>query len=251
MVKKLTKILTISIIIFLILNCSKKNTRLILDEDGYYKKIIKEFENKNYNDFQEDAEYFLSDYQGSDKVPYIQFLLGESYFNEEDFAEAIAEYNRVIYKYPDSEYIDDSYYKIGVSYYKQRLHPQRDQTNTKKAIYYLNKSMELSSEFNTKAEEMISKCRNILAKKRYFRAEFYFKRDNYDVSINILNDAIDEYSNTDLIDNFYYLLSYNYLEKKDKDKAMAFIKKAINENTGKNDFKEEMEELKEKIKSIR
>src|SRR6056297_1414695 len=204
MVKKLTKILTISIIFFLILNCSKKNTRLILDEEGYYKKIVKEFKNKNYNDFQEDAEYFLSDYQGSDKVPYIQFLLG-------------------------------------VSYYKQRLHPQRDQTNTKKAIYYLNKSMELSSEFNNKAEEMISKCRNILAKKRYFRAEFYFKRKNYDVSINILNDAIDDYSDTNLIGNFYYLLSYNYLEKNEKDKAMAFIKKAINEYKGKNEIKEEME----------
>ncbi|TYB30977.1 MAG: outer membrane protein assembly factor BamD, partial [Candidatus Mcinerneyibacterium aminivorans] len=173
--KKIVLVLILMTVIFF--SCSKKNTRLLLNESEYYDRILKQYKKGDYIDFRKNADYFKSDYPGNSQIPYIQYLIAESYFDEEDFAKAISEYNKILYKYPDSNYLNDAYYKIGLSYFKQKRHPQRDQTNTEKAIYYLNKVVEQGeTKYSKKAKEMINKCRDTLAKKEFYRARFYFRR---------------------------------------------------------------------------
>ncbi len=243
--------LVVLIAIILFFSCSKKNTRLLMNEKNYYNKIEKEYKNGDYLDFRENANYFISDFPGSDKIPYIQYLIAESYFKEDRYAKAISEYNKIIYKYPDSEYLVDAYYKIGLSYFKQKLHPQRDQTNTQKAMYYLKKVLEQNSNKYTKeTKEMINECRNTLAKKEYFRAKFYYRREAYDVSINILDEAIKEYSDTKTVANMYLLQARNYYEKKDKDKAYSYIKKSKKNMNDNEDIQEEVKDLQEELNEL-
>ena len=247
--KKVVFVLLIVVVLFF--SCSKKNTRLLMNETNYFKKIKTEYENGDYMDFREDANYFISDFPGSDNIPYVQYLIAESYFKEDRYAKAISEYNKIIYKYPDSEYLIDAYYKIGLSYFEQKLHPQRDQTNTKKSMYYLKKVLEQNSnKYKKKAEEMIQECRNTLAKKEFYRAKFYYRRHAFDVSIEILEEAIKEYSDTKSVANMYLLMARNYYRKKDKDKAYSFIKKSQNKIGNNEDLKEEINDLQEELNEL-
>ncbi|TYB32024.1 MAG: outer membrane protein assembly factor BamD, partial [Candidatus Mcinerneyibacterium aminivorans] len=106
------------------------------------------------------------------------------------------------------------------------------------------------TKYSKKAKEMINKCRDTLAKKEFYRARFYFRRKSYDVSINILNEAINEYSDTPTVADLYYLMAKNYFRKREKDKAYSFIKKAKSKIKSNSKLMENIEELQEDLKEL-
>ena len=58
-------------------------------------------------------EAFLKYYPKSDLADDAQFWIGESYFNEGKFAEAVTAYSRVISDYPGGNQVPNAYYKRG------------------------------------------------------------------------------------------------------------------------------------------
>lgn len=249
MIKSFRFLFATVLITLVIFSCSKKNTRVIMDEGSYYKKIIKQYKDEDYFDFRKSAEYFLADYPGNSKADYIQYLIGQSYYNEDKYAEAIAEYNRVIYRYTDSDYIDNAYYKIAMSYYAQIPHPQRDQSSTKKAIYYFKKALDYNTKYEKKTKQKIKKARTVLAKKEFYKAEFYHKRKDYNVSNKIINKGLEEYSDTKVKSRFYFLKAKNYFKLNKKDKAVSFLKMSKKSTENKDllkDIKDLNKEIKEK-----
>jgi len=220
-VKKLILVTVTLLIISAYMGCSKKNTRVLLGEEEYLLRLNQLYEKKKYSDFQEEARYFLSDFPGSRKGPRIQYLIGESYAKKKLYEEAIVAYQRVIDKYPESEYLDDAFFKIGEAYYKQKRKPQRDQETTKKAIYYFQKVAEMDSPYQETARERIADCRNILAMKEYYIARFYFKRKEYEISLAVVEKALKEYGDIPGGNWLRYIQIRNFLELGEKDKAFS------------------------------
>ena len=235
--------------------CSKKNTRVILTEDEYYNHIITDYKNGKYLKFSEDTKYFFSDFPASKYAPYVQYLIGKFHYERKEYEEAIVAFQRVIDKYPDSPYLEDAYMGIANCYYAQRAIPQRDQENTKRAIYYYNKVLALnSSKFTKEARDRIEKCREILAEKEYYIAHYYYKVNNYKISNEILDRAVASYGDTPVAFKLYLLKGYNYYYLKDKDKAFAMLKMAKTHLENYKNIKEaekDIKKLKEKIEKLK
>ena len=221
--KKIILVIISAALILTAVTCSKKTVRLSLTEEASYNKVYKEYETKKYTKFLQDAKYFLSDYPASKNASKIQFLLGETHLKKKEYEEAIMEYQRIIDKYSDSEYLDDAYLKIAESYYVQKLAPERDQSATKKAIYYYEKVVQLGGSFTEESREKIRECRATLALKEYYIARYYHKSKEYETSNSVLDEAIKNYSDSTVMAYYYYLKAYNYFRLKDIDKTKAML----------------------------
>jgi len=221
--RKIIPIVLFAVFIITAVTCSKKTVRLALSEQDSYTKVSGLYEKGKYVRFLDDSKYFLSDYPASKHAAKVQYWTGEAYTYRKEYEEAIFAYQRVIDKYSDSEYLDDAYYKIGEVYFKQKLNPQRDQTATKKAIYYYEKVAQLGSPFTDDARVKIRHCRSLLAQKQYYIARFYYRSKQYDTSIALLDEALSNFSDTPEMAYFYYLKGMNYFKQKDTEKTRAML----------------------------
>ncbi len=78
------------------------------------------FTEKEYADSVSKAEQFIQLYPGSDDAPYMQYLIGESYFqqvnavvlDQSDTAKGLRAYKDLVRLYPDSKYVPDARGKI-------------------------------------------------------------------------------------------------------------------------------------------
>ncbi|HDS02824.1 MAG TPA: outer membrane protein assembly factor BamD [Firmicutes bacterium] len=219
--KKALIIIVTAVSIIAAVGCSKKNTRVLLGEEDTFQRLTHLFDKKDYKDFQEEARYFLSDFPGSKKSPQVQFLLGESYLKKKEYEEAIVSFQRVIDRYPESEYLDDAFFKIGETYYRQKRKPQRDQEATRRAIYYFEKVIDLNSPYSETAWARLEDCRNTLGMKEYYIARFYFRRKEYKISLAVIEKALKEFGETSAGNWLRYKQIRNYLALNEKDKAYS------------------------------
>jgi outer membrane protein assembly factor BamD len=248
-VKKLILAVLTIFIITSYMGCSKKNTRVLLGEEEYLLRLNQLYEKKDFSDFQEEARYFLSDFPGSRKGPWIQYLIGEAYAKKKQYEEAIVAYQRVIDKYPESEYLDDAFFKIGEAYYKQKRKPQRDQEPTQRAIYYFQKVTEMDSPYQETARERIADCRNTLAMKEYYIARFYFKREEYKISLAVIENALKEYGDITGGNWLRYLQIRDYLELGEKDKAFSLYSFLLQQDIQDKDLAEKIKDIGESFQA--
>lgn len=105
------------------------------------------------------------------KVAYCSLELGQ-------YDEAASEFQKVIKDYPEEPFLEKANYHLGVSFLKQSLPAERDQTMTDKAISeftdFLSKYPE--TQFAEDAQEKISILRDRKAKSLYCICLFYMKR---------------------------------------------------------------------------
>lgn len=221
--KKLLPILLCAAFIIVAATCSKKTVRLALSEQDSYARVSALYEKSKLIRFLDESKYFLSDYPASKNAPKVQYWIGEAHTKRKEYEEAIYAYQRVIDKYSDSEYLDDAYYKIGEAFFVQKLNPQRDQTASKKAIYYYEKVIQLGSPFSEDARAKIRHCRSLLAQKQYYIARFYLRSKQYDTSLTLMDEAISNFSDTPEMSYFYYLKAMNYFKQKDTEKTRAML----------------------------
>ncbi len=248
--KRILIVILIILVSAAFVGCTKKNVRVILSEKEYILKLENEFNRKKYDNFREDAKYFIADFPGSSGAPRMQFLIGESFFNKKKFEESIAAYQRVIDKYPTSEFVDDSYFRIGEAYFRRMSMSERDQTATEKAMYYFEKVVRMDSEYVDQSAEYIKECRNNLGMKEYFTARFYVKTGHNDVALDIIDKTLREYNDTDAAYMLNYLKAYIYYKEEDKDKAAAVIQ-AIDSDELDEKMVKKLTKLTEKIRKLK
>jgi tol-pal system protein YbgF len=84
------------------------------------------FDNGQYEIAREQFKQLLSQYPKSDNADNAQFWVGEIYYREKWYAEAIMEYQKVIENYPDGNKVPAALYKQGLSFYNLE-----DETNAR------------------------------------------------------------------------------------------------------------------------
>ena len=133
--------------------------------DYEFEKIVKYFEEGNYNKALEYLKYFFNRYPGSHYIDDAQFYYAESFYNLGQYTEAMNEFQFLLNNFPNS-----SWSELGLLRNAQCLEeiapiPQRDQTLTKEAIdvyedflrkYPYSKYLEEANEGKRKAEERIN-----------------------------------------------------------------------------------------------
>ncbi len=137
-----------------------------------------------------------------------QFDKAMSYYNDQDYVNAIIEFEKVLNDFPNSIYADDAQYYLALSY--KHLH------------YYNGAILEFEnflsaytySAFADDAQFNIGDC--------------YYAMGNYQQAQIEYQKVIDDYPNSDLADNAQYNISHSYLELNLYSSAISSFQKVVN-----------------------
>lgn len=140
-----------------------------------------------------------------------RFALADSYYNREEYIDAIAEFEEFILLYPTSDKIPEALYKLSLSYMLISPDYKRDLTYVKKAE---EKAQEIldnypNSKFSAGAREIIKKANSIKAKHTIYIAQTYEKYGKpYPASV-YYSEAYEKFKDYIQQDYIAYKLAYN------------------------------------------
>jgi len=178
--------------------------------------------------YYEDARKILEDIKVQDTsgeyTPLARIRIGDSYFEERLYEEAVIEYERFLEMHPYHKYSYYAQYQLAMSYFKrvdtvdtsygfaQRALEEFEKLKT---VYPRNPYIDIVA-------NRIKTCKNILAEYEFYVGQFYFKKGSYDSAIGRFNLLLQNYPDSKKEpETLYYLgLSYKNLGNTEKAKEI-------------------------------
>ncbi|WP_457644367.1 outer membrane protein assembly factor BamD [Persephonella sp.] len=166
----------------------------------------------------------------ADELMKARFYLADSYYREEQYVDAIVEFEELITLFPTAPFMDEALYKLADSYLKISPGVDRDMTYPEKA---LEKAEELidsypESKYVEKAKKIIYTVNKMKADHLLEIADLYEKLGKFYSASRYYQLAHDQYG--DYINRAFveYKLAYNLLRTKDQyDKEIKEYKEKI------------------------
>lgn len=188
---RLTVLLLLS---FSIVGCPKEIPRGVPPEE-LYRIGVEAFERGRWQRAIDALQRFLFQDPGNEKADSAQFLIGESYFNQDQYLTAASEYLRLAQTRPAGPLADDARYRACLAYYGLSPRPELDQEYTQEAIDQCRSVTLLypGSPFASEAADRTQELTDKLARKYYLNAEYYFKRRAYDSALIYLEHLVRTY----------------------------------------------------------
>jgi len=202
------------------------------DPEVLYKQALVEFNKKDYSGALKKFEELKSSFP--DSPPYTQWAelkVGDCHFLKEDYVEAIAAYEEFKKTHPSHEEIPYVQFQIGMSYFNQMRTLDRDQTPTKKALSsfeYLVANYPPSL-FTEKAKEKIGVCKKRLVDHEFYIGVFYYNQERYRAAASRFEGLLEKFPKDPDQDKTLYLLGKSYLEFDQWEKAEAAFRKIVAE----------------------
>jgi outer membrane protein assembly factor BamD len=204
------------------------------DASTYFQEGEELFAKGLYNDAIVAWEKVRDSYYSPQLNALADLKIAEAHFLAEEYVEAAVAYDAFLKNYPDSLRIPDVLYQLGLSYSKQILASDQDQTST---IYALNAFKTMKERFPqdrrmAQVENYIDRCLNQLAASELNIGRFYLRTKAYSASVKRLESLLKSYPNFYRLDEAYYYLGQAYLLNGEKDKAMIAFDTLINNYVG-------------------
>jgi len=136
-----------------------------------------------------------------------------TYYRQSKYDEAVNMARRYIALYPTSDDAAYAYYIIGLAYFRQIPDVTRDQKDTRRAIDAMQEVIDRypKSEYVADAKTKIRFAREQLAGKEMQIGRYYLERAQYLAAIKRFRLVVEEYSNTNQIEEaLYRLVEANY-----------------------------------------
>ncbi len=154
-------------------------------------------------------------YPASQYADDAQFYLGLINFNKGDYLMAAFHFSALRRAYPNSEYAKEALFKTAMCYYNLSPSFDRDQEYTFKAIEYL---MEFQNTYPGDSlaylsNQYLKELRNKLAYRNFFTANLYYKWKSSKSALIYLDMVIEDYPDTDYVEDAYWLKMTIYQEK--------------------------------------
>ncbi len=202
------------------------------DPEILYKQGLARFNKRDYPEALKRFEELKSSFP--DSPPYTllaELKVGDCYFLQKAYVEAIAAYEEFKKTHPSHEEIPYVQFQIGMSYFNQMLTLDRDQTSTKKALSsfeYLIANYPPSL-FTEKAKGKIGVCKKRLADHEFYIGKFYYKQGRFQSAASRFKEVLEKFPKDRDEDKTLYFLGKSYLELEQWDKAEAAFRKIVTE----------------------
>ncbi len=190
--------------------------------DYYFKEGENFFDQHRYEDAVASWKKVRDSYYSPELNKLAELKIAEAQYLAENYEEAAASYTAFSKEHPRDERLGEVLYFMGMSYYKQMLSKDRDQTATVNA---LNSFTRLVTEFpsDKRVEEaglLLKRCRNRLAEHEVYVGRFYLRTGNYQAAVNRLRGILEEFPNYDYRDEALFYLGSAYLKLQQKKEAV-------------------------------
>jgi outer membrane protein assembly factor BamD len=186
------------IISFFLAGCTSTLDTINLDADSRLKYAISLSDNEDYLDAVNEFQALILQYPGNEIADDAQYYLAMTRYKREEYVMAAFEFSKLIKNMPASDFVPESQYMLAESYYQLSPNYALDQRYSKKAIEEYQAFIDFFPT-NTKvqeAETKIAELNNKLAEKEYNNAYIYLKLEYYSAALIFYNSVIDTYHDT-------------------------------------------------------
>jgi outer membrane protein assembly factor BamD len=166
-----------------------------IEPDELFRIATTEREEGEHDNAIEALDRILLQHGDWDRIPEARLMLGDVYFDKEDFLTARAEYRRFLDRYAGHPSSADAALGICRSLAGLAPRPQRDQTYTQEAMGACrNVVVDFAGRQQAaEAAQISNELRLTLAEKDFLNAEFYFRRRMYDSAIKYYEFVVNLY----------------------------------------------------------
>jgi len=204
------RLFTVLFIGLVTLNSCSHFSKVLKSNDYDYKLRMadKYYAEKDYNHAQQLFEELFRIFKGSEHFEDIYYKFAYCAYYLRDYANAENLFKGFVEVFPNSAKAEEMDYMRAYTFYKQSPKPELDQTNTSKAIGFMQTfiSTHPGSPRIKEATAIIDKCRNKLEVKDEKTAELYFNLAQYKAAAISYNSLLNGYPDSDKSDQYKLLL---------------------------------------------
>ncbi len=195
----------------------------------------------------EQYEKLLSEFPTPLVAENARFNLATCHLDLKQYDLARAEFEDFIDSYPKSNKVDDALYMIGLSYMRAAPRPERDQTQTVKALNELSLLLREYPESDVReaAEEAVAECRSRLAEKEYLAGRLYLGMKNYGAARVYFDSVMETYGDTPWAAPALLLKGKSYARQARQEDARAAFQQVIDDFPGSDASGEAAREIRE------
>ena len=161
-----------------------------------------------------DEQIFLGDTIEKNYDPNVIMKRGEAFFEKEEYAEALVEYNHFLDLHKTHVLAPYAAFKIGESHFKMAKSIDRDPEPLTKAITALERMRKdfPGSRYDAQAQQKIQECHEWLAQMHLFVGQFYYRRESYLAAAHRFEQIIKIYPDKPVAPDALYFLALSYHE---------------------------------------
>ena len=197
----------------------------ILPPEELYKTGETELNNRRYDEARLNFRKIVERHPNSSYAPKARFYIGEAYYREAEFDKAVKEFEGFLAFFPRHEIADLVQYRLAMSYYDQMKPVEQDQALTQKALDQFKKLVKEypQSRYATDGLAKIDKCRERIAQKEVWVANYYFTLGNPSAARQRLELVMKDYPRTAVIPETLFLLAeVNFREARTAEAVALF-----------------------------
>ena len=142
---------------------------------------------------------------------------------------AISEYQDFIAQFPFSPKAAYAQYQIGACYYQMMEKPDRDQTNTRKALDEFRKVIDgyPTGEYYKSAYDRLLECYAHLAEHEYIIARYYNRTGRHIAAVDRLKELLKDYPETVHLAEHYFFLAQSLEELDQTSESCVYYSKVV------------------------
>lgn len=209
------RILSLFLACTLLFSCSKfAKVQKSRDYDYKLKMANEYYDKKKYNYAQQLFEELFPIVKGTEKFENVYFKYAYCAFNQRDYMNAENLFKGFVEVFPTSPKAEEMSYMRAYSYYKQSPKVELDQTNTHKAMGFLQTFINThpGSARVKEATEIIDKCRAKLEAKEAKSAELYYNVGQYKAAAIAYTSLLNNYPDSQKGDQYKLQVIHSYFQ---------------------------------------
>jgi outer membrane protein assembly factor BamD len=215
MMKKITHFVILLAVGLLLNSCGPKKVSLdpkTKSDSQLYQIGVNALKNKDYQKARDAFRVVFDNFPKSDYRILAKLAYADAYYQEggiSNFILAAQEYQDFISLFPFSPKACYAQLQTGMCYFQQFEKPDRDQTNTKKALDEFRKVVDNypNCEQYKQAQEYVIKSYSHLAEHEYIIAHFYQRTGKHQAAVDRLKGILKDYPESVYQPKMYYALA--------------------------------------------
>lgn len=214
------KYLFLTLSVLFLISCSGSVDTSQMSAEEQFKYAMSLYNDEDYEEAIQQFQSIIFQYPGHALSDDSQFYLAFSYFKNDKYLLAAYEFSRLIKGMPGSEFVPESQYMLAECYYELSPHYHLDQRYTTQAIEEYQAFIDYFplDPRVADAESKIKILNNKLAEKKHNTALIYEKMEYYNAAIKYHTEVIDTYHDTDFAKlSLYERIKLNVLKKRYKE----------------------------------
>jgi outer membrane protein assembly factor BamD len=225
------KIAMVLVSVSFLLSCGPKSVEFDPSkqkDSEIYQKGVEYLQDKDYAKAREAFRIVFDNFPQSDyrilaKLGYADCYYNEA--NESSYILAITEYQDFISLFPFSLKAAYAQFQIGMCYFEMIEKPDRDQTNTRKALEELRKVVDNypKSEYYKPAYAKLIECYGNLADHEFYIARFYSRTGKPRATVERLKSLLKTYPESVYKPEYFYYLAKSLLDIAQPEEGCKYI----------------------------